>query len=426
MWLNFQIKYFSYKLENSWEWLPKKIKYPLIGILMLFQIVWRTIKYTYYTVKSIYKSLSDILDIFDEKIERRLKKNRRFVDVCRYLRWQVTAFGHIMWHNSKWADRFYKLEKYTFSKYRSIFFKKQFYQIFTIILLVLLFLFLKLLNPTKITWFITSIIVIMPLFLLWQTFIFFFKTYQISKFTNANQNFWKRALFLFWAIEGFLFSIALFIWFISPTNLKIGIGHNLLTHNQFSLKPQLLESIWIPVFLIIISRIFLLYKKNSKNLTTIYFLTILPIITKLVWQELHQLISIYTKTRSIEGTYSLEKKIQFLKEIPTIVDYSREDLVINQTTMFVSFLKFWHVTFILVYLVFFIIKFTENKNLSLAVQSSLLYNFNYLLVFNTSYLLYYYRKLLYFVLEIPSTFYYISVEKKNFLIFIESIYNLFL
>jgi hypothetical protein len=424
MWLDFQIKYFSNKLDNKWLFAPKNVKRPVIFLVKVG-------KYAYFCYQNLkiflintYDIWSQLLDFYDEKLEIRLRKNRRFVDVCRYLRWQVTAFGHIMWHNSKWADRFYKLEMYTISFYRSIFFKKKIYISTTIIGLVCIYLFFKLLNPQPTIWFITSLITLMPVFLLWQTFVFFYKTYRVSKFTNANQSFWKRVLFLFWAIEGFLFSIVIFIWFISPSNLKMGTGHNLIDQNQFVLKPNLFESIWLPTLLLITARIFLIYKKNSKTLDILYYSITMIVILSIFIQELCQLISVYTKTRNNVGEYLTTYTSGYAVEIPTLVEYTREDLVINQTTALVCFLKFWHILFVLCYLTFIIIRFIEYKKLSLAVQSSILYNFNYILVFNTCYLVYYYRKLFYFILETPSIFYNILIEKNNSLIYINCIIQL--
>ena len=150
--------------------------------------------------------------------------------------------------------------------------------------------------------------------------VFFFKTYRVSKFTNANKSFWKLALFLFWAIEGFLFSIVIFIWFITPTNLKIGVGHNLIEQSQYSLKPNILETIWIPTLLIVLTRAFLIYKKSSKMVNILFVITILSIVSFLFFQELYQLITIYTRTRTQFGTYALSTDTETSAEIPTLFD----------------------------------------------------------------------------------------------------------
>jgi hypothetical protein len=94
-------------------------------------------------------------------------------------------------------------------------------------------------------------------------------------------------------------------------------------------------------------------------------------------------------------------------------------LVINQTTLLVSFLKFWHILFILGYLVFVILRYLETNHISYTIHSSLLYNFNYILIFNSCYMVYYYRKSFYWYLETPSIFYNIITNQNNSFLFIK-------
>ena len=42
-------------------------------------------------------------------------------------------------------------------------------------------------------------------------FVFFFKKYQYRYFTSAIQRFWRRSFTIFWAIEGCIFVIFLYL-----------------------------------------------------------------------------------------------------------------------------------------------------------------------------------------------------------------------
>ena len=156
----------------------------------------------------------------------------------------------------------------------------------------------------------------------------------------------------------------------------------------------------------------------------LFVITILSIVSFLFFQELYQLITIYTRTRTQFGTYALSTDTETSAEIPTLFDNIRKDLIINQTTLLVGFLKFWHILFILVYLVFTTLRYFETKQINYGMHSSILYNFNYILVFNTCYLLYYYRKLLYFFIEIPSTFYGLTNITEGITIYLKCIFFL--
>ena len=46
-------------------------------------------------------------------------------------------------------------------------------------------------------------------------FVFFIKKYRFSKFTSANQRFWRRVYIIFWALESFTFLIFFYLLFNS-------------------------------------------------------------------------------------------------------------------------------------------------------------------------------------------------------------------
>ena len=81
------------------------------------------------------------------------------------------------------------------------------------------------LNSSWPIYFVTGLIASMPMYILYQTSTFFHKTYQYSKYTTQTQRFWKRASFLFWSIEGFLFAILIYLWLISPEQTSAWFNH---------------------------------------------------------------------------------------------------------------------------------------------------------------------------------------------------------
>ena len=282
-------------------------------------------------------------------------------------------------------------------------------------------------NPAPAIWLITNMAVIMPVLLLWQTFMFFYKTYQLSKYTSQNQRFWKRALTVFWIIECFLFAIVMFLWFISPDNLKYGINHREVIV-ALNFKPSVFIQTMYSVTLILIITRFLVYTKITNNrllyYVTAYLLTIL--LFSVLLNEFYQLVLMLNRASTICCDYEIIDRTYKSAETRKVFNELTESIVYNQMKSLILFLKFWHVLFIIVYIAFNQLQYFNKKSLSFDSFSSIYLNCTYLFLFNLLGIIFFSKYNFYFLVEYP-TYYYHTTNKFGFIYIIiqHSLYMLY-
>lgn len=296
-------------------------------------------------------------------------------------------------------------------------FKGLFMTMYSLIFVILATLSLYEFNTVVPIWFITNMAICMPLALLWQTFMFFYKTYQISKYTTQNQRFWKRSLTLFWLIEGFLFTIVVFIWFISPDNLKYGINH----------QEVLLDRLFDPVYFVsttvnlslvlVVTRVLLFYKTtNNRLLYDLLMLVLISLLVDTLVNELGQLINVLTRSSTLSSQKNLTISGTEVIENFSIISTFRESTVYDQVKFLIIFIKFWHVLFIVIYVAFNTFRGIES-GLSFDSFSSIALNCNYLFIFNLTSIVFFSKHNLYFLINTPTYHYFIS-NKLGYLYYI--------
>lgn len=295
--------------------------------------------------------------------------------------------------------------------------KGLYFTAFSIFFIALTIFSLYIFNTVTAVWLITNMAVAMPLALLWQTFTFFYKTYQISKYTTQNQRFWKRALTLFWLIECFLFAIVVFIWFISPDNLKYGINHQeVLFDRLFDPVDFIITTINLSLVLIT-TRVLLFYKiTNNRLLYDLLMLVLIYLLTKTVFTELGQLLNVFMKSSTLSSQKNINTRLAAVSENFSVVSISQEAVVYDQVRFLIIFLKFWHVLFIAVYVVFNTFRGIES-GLSFDSFSSISLNCNYLFIFNQVSIVFFSKYNFYFLIDSP-TYHYFITNKTGYLYYI--------
>lgn len=250
--------------------------------------------------------------------------------------------------------------------------------------------------------FTIALVTAMPVLLLWQTFVFFFKTYQISKYTSANQRFWKRAIFALWALEFFFFIILIYLWFNAPAHMLWSFANGFAIRKALMGDIYLFESIFIPTTMLVLCNTMLfLNKTHGKLIKIVMHGAMFVILSYLLLFEFLQLLGIFIRTVQYLPSYSQTDSVKVTTEYLSLVDFRKEDTNLNQMRMLMIFLKFWHILFIYGYLFFITIRFVEYKNLSFDTYSSLYVNFMALAYFNLLFILFKCRKLLYFYWKLP-------------------------
>ena len=280
--------------------------------------------------------------------------------------------------------------------------------IYTSIFLIITLMSLYSFNTVVPIWFITNLAICMPMALLWQTFMFFYKTYQISKYTTQNQRFWKRSLTLFWLIEGFLFAIVVFIWFISPDNLKYGINHQEVLLDRLFDPAYFISTTLNLALVLVATRILLFYKTtNNRLLYDLLMLVLIYLLVNTLSNELGQLVNLLTKS----STLSSQKKLNMIGlnvvENFSIISTAHESTVYDQVKFLIIFIKFWHVLFIVIYVVFNTFRGIESA-LSFDSFSSISLNCNYLFIFNLTSIVFFSKHNFYFLINSPTYHYFIS------------------
>lgn len=172
-------------------------------------------------------------------------------------------------------------------------------------------------------------------------FVFLFKRSLFTSYTTVIQRYWKRALYLFWALELFLFGIYLYLVLVAPTEVEWLLD-----------QPQLFKSAWwwgvlffnklltiLAVVLLSIVLSFTLVNGNRLFFTaTLLFITLL--LSSVLFTESAQslLYSIYFS--GVSWSFDLDSGLWALG---SSVDKTR---VITQYVFVVILLKFWHTLFI--------------------------------------------------------------------------------
>jgi len=185
-------------------------------------------------------------------------------------------------------------------------------------------------------------------------FVFFIKKYQYSKFTTVIQRFWKRTFIIFWMIEGSLFACFFYLVINAPEEpvymydqIKIYKTH------FFSWRWFLIKL--VPSILLIIVGFYLqmlvrwgLFTRQSPILL---FITI--IIVYIFWIEFYQFLHVVSYYGNFFWTYDSDEFMWSLE-----LD-DRRNRIVNNSVAISLIAKFWHIVFMFIFWVFFILRANE-------------------------------------------------------------------
>lgn len=208
-------------------------------------------------------------------------------------------------------------------------------------------------------------------------FIYLTKKTQYSTYTRIIQRFWKRALWLFWLIELFLFSIYLFLAIISPQEVSYMLDNSQLISTVNYNYDLFFNNIQYALYIILLANILILAHKYNTLRISIYCLLFICLI-RAIYEDTIQFFTInqfynnflWTHTKiDIYGVW--EQEISELKT-RTIFHY----------VYLLIFLKLWHTLFIFSFFLFFENIKLHGNDTSFNILSSNLQNFYFLFFFN--------------------------------------------
>jgi len=198
------------------------------------------------------------------------------------------------------------------------------------------------------------VLVVMFLYWLVSGFVFFIKKYQYSKFTSVIQRFWKRSYILFWCIETGTFLVFLYLTINSPEEPVYMYDQiKLFKSHLFSWRFFLIKL--IPVITLVILSYFLIlnlkWTSFSKQVPILVAITLLLIYV--FWLEFYQFFHIISYYENLIWSFDTE---EFLWNLDSEFKRTR---IVNNTVAICLIAKFWHLVFIFIFWIFFILRINE-------------------------------------------------------------------
>nr|YP_004841740.1 Ymf68 [Ichthyophthirius multifiliis]AEL89282.1 Ymf68 [Ichthyophthirius multifiliis] len=230
------------------------------------------------------------------------------------------------------------------------------------------FLYIKLLPFNKLI--IGWLLLIMLVYWLISGFVYFFKKYQYSKFTTSLQRFWKRTYILFWLIESCIF-ITFFYLTLNSSSEPFYMYDQIKIYKTHLFSWRLFLIKLIPVVFIILLGYFLQInlKWNTYNKNIIFIILITLILLYILWVEFYQIFHIINFYSNINWIFDSDEYIW------TLDLSNRRTRLLNNYTSICLFAKFWHLVFIFIFWIFFIIRVNEVNRIRYFFLSSNIQNF---------------------------------------------------
>ena len=264
----------------------------------------------------------------------------------------------------------------------------------------------------------------MLLYWLISGFVFFVKKYQFSRYTSVIQRFWRRTYILFWLIESCLLMVFFYLAFNSSQEsfYMFDQGYFLKSH-LFSWKIFIFKCILV-VALIIYSYLVLLnikWNTFNKNILNLVFLTVL--LLYFVWTEFYQIYWVSNFYANFFWLYDFEEAVWSLEWD------ARRTRILNHYIMVLFLLKFWHIIFIFVCWVFFLLRSNELDIITYPLYS---FNFqNFLILFLMMWLFMYpwLKHTFHWLSELPYYWFYVNIHSdfgkilvNDFIVFYKAVF----
>lgn len=221
-------------------------------------------------------------------------------------------------------------------------------------------------NKVIFEWFL----IIMFLYWLLSGFTFFIKKYQFSKYTSVIQRFWRRTYIIFWLIETGVF-LTFFYLTLNASSEPIYMYDqiNLFRSHLFSWRTFFLK-IFLNIYLIFISY-YLLTTINFSNFKkqNILIVLITLLLLYFVWLEFYQFFHIINFYANLIWLFDFDEFVWNLE-----IEFRRTRMSNNYVALCLL-AKFWHLIFIFVFWVFFILRINELGRVRYPLYSANCQNF---------------------------------------------------
>jgi len=256
------------------------------------------------------------------------------------------------------------------------------------------------------------VLIVMFLYWLLSGFVFFIKKYQYSKFTSVIQRFWKRSYILFWLIESGVF-LTFFYLTLNASAEPVYMYDQIRPLKTFLFSWRLFLLKIFPVVLLIILGYFLhlSLKWNIYNKQSAVILLITLLIIYLVWLEFYQFFHVINFYGNLFWVYDLDEFLWNLE-----IDFRRTRIQNNYIAVCLM-AKFWHLVFIFVFWVFFILRVSETSRIRYPLLVANLQNFIILYIMSWLYMIPWLKFSFRKFLSVPYYWFFTSFRNIGFRVF---------
>lgn len=217
---------------------------------------------------------------------------------------------------------------------------------------------------------------IMLFYWLISGFVFFIKKYQFGKYTSVIQRFWRRSYIIFWILESCLFLVFVYLCFNASSESFFVVDEVQIFKSRLYSWRFFIFKLLPLSFLILIGYTYLLQLKHSvSSKTTLMTITITFVLTYVVWLEFYQFYHVVNYYGNFIWIFEPEDKSWNLELEP------RRNRIVNNYITILVILKFWHVIFIYLFWLFFVLRVNELSRVRYPLLSANLQNFIILYIF---------------------------------------------
>lgn len=284
------------------------------------------------------------------------------------------------------------------------------FSVFIGLIIIYYCLVIKLLPFTKIIfqWFLLT------MFFYWLVsgFVFFVKKYQYRYFTSSLQRFWRRSYIIFWAIEGFLFMIFIYLTLNSNQEPVFMYDNSQVYKTHLFSWRYFLIKIFPSTLLIICSYFILLSLKwNVFSKSNFLCLLVTAVLGYIMWQEFYQFFHLMSFYGNLNWVYDVEEHLWNLE-----VEFKRTRITNHYVTICLV-AKFWHLVFVFIFWMFFVIRCLEIGRIRYPLFSANYQNFIIVYIMSWVYMYPWFKFIFKKFLEMPYFWFYVNTRRMGTFIF---------
>lgn len=247
-------------------------------------------------------------------------------------------------------------------------------------------------------------------------FVFFIKKYRFTRFTSAIQRFWRRSYILFWLIESCLLLVFFYLTFNASQESAYMLDQVQVFKTHLFSWRSFLPKLFLVSVLVILGYILLLNIKFNvfkKNIPIIMLITIL--LTYLLWIEFYQIYHVSNFYSNLFWSYDVDDRLWSLESD------SRRTRIVNHYVMILFLLKFWHIVFIYIFWIFFILRTNELERIRYPIYSANFQNFIILYIMSWIFMYPWIKFVLHRFIEMPYFWFYVNNRELGLRIFVQDI-----